>query len=173
MTRTTIYVDGGPFQDGVRGLGLSMEMDVAGFLRSISGDVQVDRICYVVAECPAHPYPIRHRNEQAQLAAFEASGIEVYRCPTQIIGSIFVEREVESRLTALMASDAFQGRCDRALIISRRASLLPALAAVKDAGRSLHGAFFDFHNQPPNPLAAACDSYSSWPRDALVPFWRE
>lgn len=170
MDKVAVYVDAGPFQDGIRGLGASLHLGMGAFLRALVPDGEVEAIHYVLAEYPSHPYPTRHRNESALLQTLESDGIDVHLCRTQVIGSIFVERGVEAMLASLMIRAAYEERFDRALLVSRRAELIPVAQAVRAAGKRLDVAFFDFHREPPNPLAPHCDQAQTFSRADLDRF---
>lgn len=158
MRKLAIYIDGGPFTDAVRGQGLSMDMDYPALLRGLAKDEdKIVSTAFITPDFPDFPYPTRHRNEARRHAALEAQGIAVDLCKPQIISSIFVDRGIEALMTAKLITEA--AGWDAALLISRRAELSPAIAAVKAMGKAVDVAFFHFQIAPVNPLAALADRH--------------
>lgn len=157
MTRTAVYVDGGPFMDAVRQMGMSMDMDLMALLKELASDADIVAAHYITAEYPKFPYPAKHRNEKQRLEKFASQGITIHCCQPQIIGSIFVDRGVEALMTTSLIVDAVTGAYETALIVSRRGELSPAIKAVKDLGRTIEVAHFKYDLDPVNPLDAFAD----------------
>jgi hypothetical protein len=155
MTRTAVYVDGGLFTEAVRGQGMSMDMDFMGLMKHLAPGADIVAVHFVVPEFPRHPYPAKNRNQKAQLEKYAGQGVVVVYCQPQIINSIFVDRGIEATITARVILDAFANAFDRALFISCRAELIPAIEAVKGIGKETEVAYFKFEAAPVNPLGAA------------------
>lgn len=155
MSRTSIYIDGGPFTDAIRGSGLSMDFDLMALLHASFPHEDFSRVSFVTSRTPAFPYPIKHRNEGVRLAAFAAQGIEIIQTEPQIIESIFVDRGVEAVLATQMLSDTLGQATppERVVLISRRAALAPVVEALLAAGTPVCVAYFTFEIAPENPLA--------------------
>lgn len=168
MTRTAVYVDGGPFTEAVRGQGMSMDMDLMGLVEHLASGTEVVAVHFVVPEFPSHPYPNKNRNQKRQLEKYTAQGVSVIYCQPQVIGSIFVDRGIEATITAKVILDAFADVFDNALFISCRGELLPAVEAVKGIGKDVGVAYFSFEAAPFNPLGAATNTQHTITIDDVV-----
>lgn len=160
MAQAAVYIDGGHLIDAVRGMGASLDMDMMALAKGLAGDDVVAAVHFYYCPFPEHPYPTKHRNEKAVMARFEAQGVQVHACRTQVIGSVFVERGMEAALAAQMIPDAMAGRVDRALLISRREDFAAIVAAVREAGTAVEIASVEYTTAPGNPLGDACGGYS-------------
>lgn len=149
MSKTHIFIDGGPFSDGVRGQGLSMNMDLMAFARALAGDDAQPGVTYVSPALPATPYPTKQANQQAMFERLRAQGATVLTAPPRVIGSIFVDAGIETLLSVALLTGDF----DRAIVVSNRAALKPALEVVRARGKAVEIAFFDYTMLPGNALA--------------------
>lgn len=153
MTRIAVFIDGGMFTDAVRGQGMSMDMNLRALVADLVPAGDITGIYFITPECPAAIYPAKHRNEKQRFEKFAAQGIEVLQTQPQIIGSIFVDRGVESLMTARLVGGAYADAFDTALIVSRRAELKFAMDEVRRAGKEVKIAYFSFQTFPAaNPL---------------------
>lgn len=159
MSRTNVYLDGGPLSDGIRGQGMSMDLDWRGLLQSLIADEQLGEVHLVISQLPEQPYPVRHANQRTRLDQWRACGFKVHLSTTEVVSSIFVERGTEAAFATQLLSDAHADDFDTVLIISRRKELGTVLDAVRRAGKRVSVAFFDYRLDPGNPLHAHCDSH--------------
>jgi uncharacterized LabA/DUF88 family protein len=157
MPKASVYIDGGPFLDGVRGQGMSMDMDFIAALRELLADVALGEVHYFVSQLPEAPYPAKYKNQFVLFDRLRAQGIEVHLSRTQVIGSVYVDRGTEAAMACQMITDAYAGKFDRALLVSKRQDLAPIISAVQTFGKAVDVAFFRYQLDPVNPLHAVCD----------------
>jgi uncharacterized LabA/DUF88 family protein len=153
-----MFIDGGPFFDGLRGQGFSADIDFIGLGRLLAPASNiVDRFFYM-APIPDPPYPVKKRNQERLFQRLRDQGFIVRLGHTQVSGGVFIERGVE----ALLAVDLLNGACadsyDSALLISRRADFIPAVEAVKQVNKKVETAFFRYTIDSDDRLASASDS---------------
>lgn len=168
MAQVAVYIDGGHLIDAVRGMGASLDMDMMALAEGLAGDDEVAAVHFYYCPFPEHPYPTKHRNEKAVMARFEAQGVHVHACRTQIVGSIFVERGMEAALAAQMIPDAVAGRFDKALLVSRRVDFAAIVDAVRETGKTVEIASVEYETDPGNPLGKACDGYGKIDRARIL-----
>ena len=180
MNTVTVYIDGGPLEDGIRGQGLSMDLDWRGWLSEVAGGRPLGGLYYFTPRLPESPYPVKHQHQKAQTDVLSACGFKVVLSATQIVNSIFVERGTEAEFATRLLADACSGTVETALVVSRRAALAPVLDAVRQTGKRVEVAFFHYRLDPCNPLHAHCDSHqviscemlASYTRGGPLPFFR-
>jgi hypothetical protein len=160
MVRTAVYVDGGLFTEAVRGQGMSMDMDLMGLIRKLTSGTELTAVHFVVPTYPANPYPKKSENEKRQLEKYTAQGISVICCQPQVIGSIFVDRGIEATITAMAIVDAYSNSFDKALFVSSRAELSPAIEAIDRVGKTVEVAFFRYETAPSNPLETVAGAFT-------------
>ena len=153
MTTVSVFFDGGVFADGVRGSGMSMDMNLKDFASGLIGDGTLGEVYYIAPVIPATPYPNKHANQKALFDKIAQDGVKIETIAPKVIGSIFVDAGVETLLTTRMLTDAMNGKFDKAVVVSNRAALSPALQALRDMGKSVEVAFFDYTVMPGNALA--------------------
>ncbi|TJV46104.1 MAG: NYN domain-containing protein [Mesorhizobium sp.] len=166
--RTAIYVDGGLFTEAVRGQGMSMNMDLMSLVEHLASGTKVVAVHFVVPEFPKHPYPNKNRNQKRQMEEYAAQGISIVYCQPQVIGSIFVDRGIEATITSKAIVDAFADAFDRALFISCRAELIPAIEAIRGIGKDVEVAYFTFADAPVNQLGAVANRQKTISIDEIV-----
>lgn len=152
MTKVSVYFDGGVFSDGVRGLGMSMDLDLMAFARGLAGDGDLAEVLYVAPIMPAKPYPTKHANQKAMFDRFSKQGVEVIALPHKSVGSIFIDVGVESMLATRLLTGAASGLFDRVVVVSNRGPLAPAVEAVRAMGKQAEVAFFNYTVAPGNAL---------------------
>lgn len=168
MAQVAVFIDGGHLIDAVRGMGASLDMDMMALAKAVAGDGDVVAVHFYYCPVPEHPYPTKHRNEKAVMAKFEAQGVQVHACRTQIVGSIFVERGMEAALAAQMIPDAVAGRFDKGLLVSRRVDFAAIVDAVRETGKTVEITSVEYETDPGNPLGKACDGYGKIDRARIL-----
>lgn len=159
MPRISVYIDGGPFQDALRGQGLSCDIDLRALLAETATQTPDCHIRFYAPEIPAAPYPVKHHNQYRWFDQLEAQEIHVQRCRVEVNGGRFVERGVETALATDLLADAAADRFDTAVVVSRRPDLGTAIKAVRAGGRVVNAAYFVYRLTPDNPLAPVCDQF--------------
>jgi uncharacterized LabA/DUF88 family protein len=159
MTKVAVYIDGPYFLHGTRGQGISMDLDLAGLLRSLLPDSEIVRMVYFNVLSPREIYPDRNDHEKLMFERFESQGIEARYCRTEVKAHIFFDRGVEAGLSTEMTLDAAQDRYDTAVLISRRADLAVPIKVVKGLGKKVTVLFYEYEIDPTNPLKDMADAY--------------
>ena len=166
MAQVSIYIDGGVFSDGVRGQGMSMDMDLMALARQLAGDDTLADVYYIAPVIPAKPYPTKHANLLALFERLRDAGITVLTARPKVVGSIFVDAGIETLMSVQMLTDGAAGKFDRAIVVSNRAPLAPALDAVRAMGREVEVAFFNYSVAPGNALAP--DGFTTITPDQII-----
>jgi hypothetical protein len=157
MRRVSFYIDGGPLLDGIRGQGFSADLDWLAFLRESTGNPEIGKVHFFIAELPPQPYPVKRQNQIALLKSLHEQGIEIHLGRTQIVSSIFVDRGIEAAFATKLFSDAHADAFDACIVVSKRQDLVVPLAAVQQMGKQVEVAFFHYERDPFNPLHPHCD----------------
>ena len=144
MERVSIYIDGGPFTDAVRGSGMSLDIRWREFLAEVAGTSATVTAHYFTSLLPASPYPVKHRNQASFIERLGANGIKAHVGRTEVVNSLFVERGVEVLLARQMLNDAYANTYDRAILLSNRIDLLPLLDSIDGLGRKINVSFFKY-----------------------------
>lgn len=153
-----MFIDGGPFVDGLRGQGFSLDIDFVELGRSlVPASTIVDRFFYM-APIPDPPYPVKKRNQERLFQWLRDQGFTVRLGHTHVNGGAFIERGVEALLAVDLLNGAFANCYDSALLISQRADFIPAVEAVKRTNKRVETAFFRYTSDPDDRLASASDS---------------
>ncbi|KPW52776.1 hypothetical protein ALO95_200013 [Pseudomonas syringae pv. antirrhini] len=143
MERVGIYYDGGPFLDGIRGLGMTVDIRWADFMASIIGEGRISVARFFISRLPESPYPAKYQKQARLVEELTTVGIHCHLGRTEIANSVFLEKGVEALMATKMLQDAYEDTFDRAFIISNRMDLLPALEAIELLGKKVETAFFD------------------------------
>lgn len=170
MTKVAIYIDGPFFLHGVRGQGMSMDLDLARLLASLLPADEIVRTVYFNVLSPREIYPDRNDHEKIMFERFEKQGIEPRYCRTEIKAHILVDRGVEAGIATAMMLDAANDRYDMAVVISRRADLADPIRAVQSLGKKVTVLFFEYETEPFNPLKELADAYLRLEPDTIVRF---
>ena len=168
MSKVNAYIDGAFFQDGVRGQGMSMRMDLKALVEELAGDGEVGEIHYFMNLSSEVQYPNRRKNDEKLMARYEDQGLIVHIGRTEQKAQVFVDRGVDTRLSAKMMADAYADKFDTALVISRRPDLEPAITAVREAGKTVNVSFFRFVVDPTNELEECCDNYAVLTNEQVI-----
>lgn len=168
MSNVSVYIDGGPLTDGIRGQGMSMDLDWRALLQDWVAPASLGEVYYFVPQWPQRPYPIKRENQHVELQALQAKGVNVVLARTEVVGSVFVERGTEVNFATQLLSDVYARGVDSVLIISRRAELAPLLDAVRHAGARVQVAFFEYRLDPHNPLHDHCDEHRVLTVESIV-----
>ena len=130
MTRVSVYIDGGPFLDGVRGQGMSMDMDFRAVVAELATEAEIGAIHYFVAVRPETPYPAKYKNQFVLFDRLKAQGIVVHQSRTQLFGSVFIDRGTEAALATRLVADAYENKFERALLVSKREDFASPVAGL-------------------------------------------
>jgi hypothetical protein len=158
MHRVAMFIDGGPFLDGLRGQGFSADIDFIGLGRLLAPASNIVKQFFYMAPIPDPPYPVKKRNQDLLFLRLRDQGFTVRLGHTHVSGGVFIERGIEALLTVDLLDGAFTGSYDSALLISRRADFIPAVEAVQRANKKVNSAFFRYTIDSDNRLASASDS---------------
>jgi uncharacterized LabA/DUF88 family protein len=159
VTRVAIYIDGPYFLHGVRGQGMSMDLNLAALLEYALPGCEIVRTAYFNVLSPRAIYPDRNDHETLIFERFEKQGIEPHYCRTEVKAHVFVDRGVEAGIATAMTLDAAKDRYDTALVVSRRPDLAVAINAVQGLDKKVAVLFFEYEVDPTNPLRELADSY--------------
>lgn len=172
MTRVAIYIDGPHFLNGVRGQGMSMDLDLSGMLESLLPDNTIVRTVYFNVLSPRDIYPYRNDHEKLIFERFERQGIEPRYCNIEVKAHVLVERGVEAGIATEMTLDAARDRYDTAVVVSRRTELVYPIKAVQGLGKKVTNLFFEYETDPVNPLKDAVDTHLHLDAATVVKFSR-
>jgi hypothetical protein len=157
MAITSVFFDGGPFFEGLRGQGFSVDLDFIGLARELAageGDSAIGTVFFYMAVYPEGPYPAKCANQHALFDRLSKQGIVVRHAVTELHGAIFIDRGVEAALATDLVEGAYNHSFDQAIVVSRRAVFRPAVEAAKRAGRQANSAFFRYTTDPADGLAS-------------------
>jgi hypothetical protein len=160
MSTLSVFVDGGPFFDGLHAQGFSTDLYFRRLMACLAGcPVEtIGEVHFYMARLPEGPYP---NKSAAQLAYFDrlgGEGVKVVQGTTEVRGGQFIERDVEAALTADLVMGAWSRRYEEALLVSRRAAFVPAVRAAAVAGCRIRTAFFRYRIDPVDGLAAVASA---------------
>lgn len=158
MSKTAVFIDGPYFVDGTRGQGMSMNMDLAGFMRSLAPEADEIEMHYFGHVHPDSSYPNKKANDEATLARYAEQGITIHLGRPEFKAHVLYDRGVDSAIAARMVQSASQGDFDTALVISRRPELALPMEVVRGIGCRVELAFYAYEVDPDNPLTKAADS---------------
>ncbi|TIX38967.1 MAG: NYN domain-containing protein [Mesorhizobium sp.] len=159
MPKVAIYIDGPYFLHGVRGQGMSMDLDLAKLLASLLPMEEIVKTVYFNVLSPKEVYPDRYDHERVIFERFEKQGIEPRYCRTEIKAHVLVDRGVEAGIATAMTLDAARDRYDLAVVVSRRAELADPIKAAQSLGKRVTVLFFEYETDPSNPLKDLADTY--------------
>ncbi|WP_284503919.1 NYN domain-containing protein [Caballeronia sp. GAWG2-1] len=160
MQRTNVYVDGAYFLNGTRGLGMSMDIDLAGLIRKLMPEAEFNRMYYFSSIAPEHIYPARRAHELKIAARFKEQGFEPVSYPAEIKAHIYIDRGIEAGFSTRMIREAARNDYDRALLVTRRPDLVEPIQAVRGMGKAVDLRFYEYTTDPVNRLIAHCDTYA-------------
>jgi uncharacterized LabA/DUF88 family protein len=142
MTTTSVFIDGGPFYDAVRGRACSVELDYPALVKSLAGTAEVCETSFYLNLAPEGPYPSKLAYQHALLDRVTTQGLTVRTGRTTIVQSTFVDRGIEGLMSTDILRAAYTTDVDTILVVSRRPDLVPAVEAAQAAGKSVQVAFF-------------------------------
>ena len=160
MRRVNVYIDGAYFVHGTRGLGFSMDIDLAGLVQSLIGDAQIVRKYFFNSIAPRDIYPARRAHELKIAERFRDQGFEPVNYEAQIKGHVFIDRGIEGGIASRLLSEAAADEYDAALIVSRRPHLIDPIQAVRKMGKTVELRFYEYVTDPVNVLIPHCDGYA-------------
>lgn len=143
MERVGIYYDGGPFLDGIRGLGMTADIRWVEFMDSLVEDGRISVARFFISRLPESPYPVKYKKQTGLIDELTSLGVHCHLGRTDIVNSVFVEKGVEVLMATKILQDAYDDKIDRALVISNRIDLLPTLEALVLLGKKVETTFFD------------------------------
>jgi uncharacterized LabA/DUF88 family protein len=170
MPKTAIYIDGQHFLHGTRGQGISIDLDLAGLLKSILPDADIVKSVYFNTLSPREIYPDRNDHEALIFERFEAQGIQSRYGRTEVKAHIFIDRGIDVGIATEMTIDAMQDLYDVAVIVSRRPELAVPVKAAQDLGKKVTVLFYEYESDPTNALKAAADTYIRLDTSAVLQF---
>lgn len=160
MTRVSVFIDGGNFFEGLHAQGFSTDLFYRRLMASLAEveEAYIGDIFFYMARYPDGPYPNKCAAQQTYFDRLADEGITVVPGKTEVRDGMFIEREVEAALATDLVTGAWSGLFDEALVVSRRAAFVPAVAAAKQAGRIIKTAFFRYTIDPIDGLEGVSSS---------------
>ena len=159
MSRVSIFIDGSNFYHALRNAGCNTNIDFHKLGTELCGpDRDLVRIYYYNAPVDQTEYPEAYAAQQRFFSSLHRTPyLELKLGRLMRRGNTFVEKGVDIMIATDMITYAYTDSYDVAILVSGDGDFVPAVLAVKNAGKHVENACFS--NSQSHHLLQTCDKF--------------